>query len=82
MYSLTFLSQGSWGLFLAVQASLNKHKMVSKRRKSSGINAILQRKLGCSLDINEIDKSDLNNVSKFFLLSFNFVSNYLKKKSG
>ena len=54
--------------------------MVSKRRKSSGINAILQRKLGCSLDINEIDKSDLNNVSKFFLLSFNFVSNYLKKK--
>ena len=82
MYSLTFLSQGSWGLFSAVQVSLNKHEMVSKRRKSSGINAILQRKLGCSLDINEIDKSDLNNVSKFFLLSFNFVSNYLKKKSG
>ena len=66
MYSLTFLSQGSLGLFLAVQASLKKYKMVSKRRKSSGINAILQRKLGCSLDINEIDKIDLNNVSKFF----------------
>ena len=69
MYSLTFLSRGSLGLFLAVQDRSNeripkKFIMVSKRRKSSGINAILQRKLGCSLDINETDKSDFDNVSK------------------
>ena len=38
--------------------------MVSKRRKSSGINAILQRKLGCSLDIKEGDGKNSGDSSE------------------